>query len=53
MRGKTDDFKTVVLPGGEADVGKMCTVRIVRASAHTLVADGVVEGALEESTLET
>jgi tRNA-2-methylthio-N6-dimethylallyladenosine synthase len=48
VRGKTDDFKTVVLPGGQGDIGAMRTVRIARASAHTLVADGVVEGAGEE-----
>lgn len=45
VRGKTDDFKTVVLPGGEADVGAMRSVRIARASSHTLVAEGVPEGA--------
>ena len=44
VRGKTDDFKTVVLPGGQADVGAVRSARIVRASSHTLIAEGVSEG---------
>jgi tRNA-2-methylthio-N6-dimethylallyladenosine synthase len=42
LRGKTDDFKTVILPahGGE-ETGQLRRVRIARATSHTLVADGV------------
>jgi tRNA-2-methylthio-N6-dimethylallyladenosine synthase len=53
VRGKTDDFRTVVLPGGQADVGEMRTVRIARASAHTLIAEGVPEGRGEETGSES
>jgi tRNA-2-methylthio-N6-dimethylallyladenosine synthase len=41
VRGKTDDFKTVVLPGGQEEIGTMRSVRIARASSHTLVAEGI------------
>jgi len=44
VRGKADDFKTVVLPGGDADVGAVRSVRIARATSHTLIAEGVPDG---------
>lgn len=43
VRGKSDDFKTVILPGGSADMGRILSVRIARASSHTLIAEGVSE----------
>jgi len=52
LRGKTDDFKTVILPvtgdpDGAAAIGKLRGVRIARATSHTLIAEGVAERATE------
>ncbi|MBD3163465.1 MAG: tRNA (N6-isopentenyl adenosine(37)-C2)-methylthiotransferase MiaB [Candidatus Eisenbacteria bacterium] len=40
-RGRSDDNKTVILPAEGARPGEIATVRIARATAHTLIAAGV------------
>jgi tRNA-2-methylthio-N6-dimethylallyladenosine synthase len=42
-RGKSDDFKTVILPSTDAEPGKLKGVRIARATSHTLFAEGIPE----------
>ncbi len=52
LRGKSDDFKTVILPAHEGwVVGRLRRVRIARATSHTLIAEGV-GGKVEEDSLE-
>ena len=43
LRGKTDDFKTAILPGDGLPLGQLRRVRIARATSHTLIAEGVEE----------
>jgi len=40
-RGKSDDFKTVILPSAGAAPGRLIPVRIERATSHTLIAEGI------------
>jgi tRNA-2-methylthio-N6-dimethylallyladenosine synthase len=40
-RGKSDDFKTVILSAETAAPGRFAMVRIARATSHTLIAEGV------------
>ncbi len=42
-RGKSDDFKTVILPSHGTEAGRLETVRIARATSHTLFAEGIPE----------
>lgn len=52
LRGKSDDLKTVILPADGAEkVGRLRRVRIVRATSHTLIAEGV-GGKADEDSLE-
>ncbi|MBM3286718.1 MAG: tRNA (N6-isopentenyl adenosine(37)-C2)-methylthiotransferase MiaB [Candidatus Eisenbacteria bacterium] len=42
VRGKADDFKTVVMPSlGDDRPGTVRRVRIARATTHTLIAEGI------------
>ncbi len=47
-RGKSDDFKTVLLPAEGAPDGSLRRVRIARATSHTLIAEGVDAPASEK-----
>lgn len=46
--GKSDDGKTVILPGGDR-AGTLRSVRIARATSHTLIAEGIAEAPTVES----
>jgi tRNA-2-methylthio-N6-dimethylallyladenosine synthase len=52
VRGKTDDFKTVILPADDSTLGALRRVRIARATSHTLIAEGVDESAGENLLAE-
>ena len=41
LRGKTDDFKTVILPADGGQPDGLRRARIARATSHTLIAEGV------------
>lgn len=52
LRGKSDDFKTVILPGDDRSLGTIRRVRIARATSHTLIAEGVDESSGEDLLAE-
>ena len=52
LRGKSDDFKTVILPGAGARAGEIRRAKIVRATSHTLIGEGVGAAAAEDLLAE-
>jgi tRNA A37 methylthiotransferase MiaB len=52
LRGKSDDFKTVILPSRDMDeTGRIRRIRIARATSHTLIAEGI-GGKTDEETID-
>ncbi len=52
LRGKSDDFKTVIFPADELPLGTLRRVKIARATSHTLIAHGVEAHAGEDLLAE-
>jgi tRNA-2-methylthio-N6-dimethylallyladenosine synthase len=52
LRGKSDDFKTVIIPADALPMGALRRVTIARATSHTLIAHGVEPHAGEDLLAE-